>query len=115
MNKFVVQDRTVTLPAGKIVTFEHPVKEAIQIGEVLIVILHIPEGTTLTENVFAISKTGQILWQIERIKETSFNPQDRYVGIVSHDQEIVTIGNWNGMVVDVDLLNGRLKAKRFLK
>ncbi|MGD1020672.1 MAG: hypothetical protein ABSA12_15270 [Verrucomicrobiia bacterium] len=113
--KFSIQGCAVEAPNGKSLALAHDIKDTVQIGNLLIVILHVPEGATLTENVFAISETGQILWQIERINETSFNPQDRYLGIVTHDQDTVTIGNWNGMVVDVDLRNGRVKAKGLLK
>lgn len=105
---WVVVGKSVTTPCGKTVTMEYPVKEWVEVGDVLIVVLDVPAGEVLTENVFALSSDGAILWQIERTPGSSSNLQYCYVGITTHGSGAVTVASWTGMLVEVGVNNGKV-------
>ena len=107
--KWSIQGKTVTFDNGKTVPFEYDIKDSIELENIVVVVLEIPRGKVMTENVFGVSSdSGIILWHIERIPETSSDPENRYVEILSADAGVVRIGNWNGTVMDVNVKDGHV-------
>jgi hypothetical protein len=76
---------------------------------VLVVILDVPSGMVMTENVFGISPEGEVLWQIGRIPETSSDPANLYVGFFKQFSDSLHIGSWSGDIVSVNVSNGKAK------
>jgi hypothetical protein len=112
--KWINQNRTLVLSNGKTVTFDYEKKDSVELGSVIVVVLEIPRGKVMTENVFGVSSdNGIILWQIERLLETSSDPENRYTGISAFKNNTVRIANWNDTVVDVEATTGKLIGKYF--
>ena len=113
---WAVEGKQVRTPIGKVVSFDFPIKEALEVGEVSVVVLDVPPDEVMTENAFCVSKDGKVLWQIERIPETSTDPVNVYVGVSQGESpETVRIANWNGDVATVDVQTGRVVQTRWLK
>ena len=114
MNALVIDGNKVRV-GGKEAVFKYPVKEAAEVKDIVVVVLDKPKGETMTENVFGIAKDGTILWQIEKIPETSQDPVNSYMGVVKVMDDVVRIGNWNDVVVEVDVSSGKIVGKRFAR
>jgi hypothetical protein len=61
----------LTLDNGAHVEFDLPIKCAIEVSGIVVVALDVPLRQSMNENVFGVSGEGKIMWQIERIPETS--------------------------------------------
>lgn len=107
-NCLIIDDKTV-------VPFEYPIEALTIIGNIIIVILSIPNSGGMTENVFGVSNTGNILWQIERLTANATDPVNRYVGFGSHEMNTLFISNWNGVVVQIDVRTGQVLKSEWLK
>lgn len=91
--------------------FPFKVQEAVEAGGYIVVLLRVPPGQTMTENVFGVSLNGEVVWQIERIPETSSDPNNAYVGITKMERDMVRIANWNDFVVEINPSDGRIQKK----
>jgi hypothetical protein len=102
---------------GSWIVFEYPIKELTEILDIAVVVLDLPNGAVMTENVFGISRDGVRLWQIEWIPQTGTNPRNCYVGVVRTDLAARTahIANGNGDVVETDVRTGKVLSSEFLK
>ena len=113
---WAVEGNEVKTPNGNVVSFDFPVNEALEAGEVLIVVLDVPPDEVMTENVFCVSKDGKVLWQIERIPATSTDPTNVYTGVSEGESaSTVRIANWNGDVATMDVETGRVLKSEWLK
>ncbi len=84
------------------------------VGDVLVVALEVPPGGMMTENVFAISLEGEVLWQVERIPETA-QPPFRYSHVNPIGRDRVGLWNWACWSVEVDIHTGHVLSKRWTK
>jgi hypothetical protein len=102
---------------GPNASFEYPVKELTEIGDMAVVVLDVPRHAVMTENVFGVSRDGTRLWQIEWIPETGTYPLNTYVGVTRADPEqgLVHVVDGNGTVVDVDIRTGKVLGRRWFK
>jgi len=100
---------------GKTTKFEYEVKDVLEAKGVTIVLLKVPPSEAMTQNVFGVSPEGRILWQIEKIPETSSDETNTYVGMNKTSDQIVRIGNWNGLIVEIDPTTGKVTRKIFGK
>lgn len=110
-----VEGRDVTAQNGKLVSFEYAVSDAAEVDGVLVVVLAVPPKVSMTENVFGVSREGELLWQIKPCAANSTNPVNQYVGITGKVGAIARIYNWNGMNSAVDVHTGKVSDHRFVK
>ena len=110
-----VKGRELKTPGGAVTSFALDIGEVVEVDDVLVVTLKVPPGHTMTENVFGISKNGGILWQIERVRETSTDPLDYYVGVTTYFKNTVSVANYNGQVASIDVLTGKIVNIKWLK
>ena len=109
---YQVQDNQIRFDDGKSVALPYPIGDILKVGRVLVAVLKLPAGQSMTENVFGISEDEALLWQIERIPATSIDAQsNQYAGIIAHNEGngTVRVSNWNGVVVDVDVSSGKVR------
>ena len=106
---------SIEFQGGQKLRFDFDIKEGVEVNGVLVVVLDVPSDRAMTENVFGISTDGRRLWQIERIPSTATDPVNRYVEVVNHSTGVASIGNWNGVVVDIDVQTGKVLRQRFGK
>jgi hypothetical protein len=109
-----IRGKTLVFESGEEVHFEYPIRSAIDVGEITVVVLDIPRDVIMTENVFGVTSKG-IKWQIQRIPETSKYPVNCYMDTRFLSEEVVRVGNWNGFEVDVCVRDGQVIGKNWLK
>jgi len=106
------KERKLTLPSGKTVLLPYPFREKLLFKDVIIVLLDVPSNIQMNENVFGISRSGQILWQIE--KKPSPYKTSPYLDL-NRDGDNVKVGNWDGMEYIIEPLTGRILQERYTK
>jgi hypothetical protein len=108
---YKILDNRIDLDNGHSISLPHNIRGAEVIDKVLVVVLDVPPKKVMTENVFGVSEDGKILWQIEKIPETSADTSNCYIEIINRQADQVRLANWNGMVVDVDVNTGTVKNR----
>jgi hypothetical protein len=112
---FEIQGDALILSGGHSVTFPHKIWTVDQAHHVLIVLLDVPSGVVMTENVYGVSESGEMLWEIERIPETSRKPTNLYTGIIEHDHQTALLYNSKGFEVKIDIHTGKVLGTEFVK
>jgi hypothetical protein len=98
------------------VRFGYPIGSVFETCGVLIVVLDIPPKESMTENVFAVSKEGKILWQIERTPKTASCPVNNYTSVDDTSEPGIAVAfNWNCTNVYIDLNTGKVLDTKFTK
>ena len=100
---------------GREVSSRWPIKQALESGARVVVVLAVPPTESMTENVFGVSANGAIEWQIERVPETALAPGNRYMDIRVGDGGTVIAGNWNANDVTIDAATGKALHVEFTK
>jgi len=106
---FTINNNQIITSNRELVTFDYPIKEAVEINGIIVVLLGVPSNRVMTENVFAISTDGKMLWQIERTIGNSTDPVNVYTGFTGHDEHSIQVYNWNGTANVVDLETGKVR------
>lgn len=83
--------------------------ERIDFGSVVVQRVDVPPGQTLNENVYGVSASGALLWQIE--KAAHVYGDSPYVSI-TREGDLLRAQNWDGLVVWVDTATGRIVRKK---
>jgi outer membrane protein assembly factor BamB len=113
MALFHVEDGTLVIGDRKI-DFLLPVAEAIVVGDEIIVRVEPPSGTVFNRNVFALTKQGTKLWQIQESPHGTYSDKP-YVGVHLDAEGRIVASNWNGVDYIVDGSSGTVTAKAFNK
>ncbi len=112
---FRIDKNKLVLENGKIVAFDFPIEQTIEVAGTMVVALDVPADRSMTENVFGVSSEGSIIWQIERIAETATYPVNSYTALRKDGLDRIIAFNWNGTDVIVDLKTGKVLGTRFTK
>lgn len=98
----------LVLDCGSELQFDHGIKEVLDFGEVLVVLLRIPAGTTYNRNVFGISKAdGKVLWQIMPASISLGQVDAPYVGMHHSEDGCLDATNWEGVTMYLDPVTGK--------
>ena len=83
-----------------------------QFNDVVIVRVH-PKGEIfINENIFAVSHTGKLLWQIKVVKHvTKHSP---YTGMVKKES-LLKVHNWDGTDLVIDPNSGKIIDESYSK
>lgn len=90
------------------------VGDVIDYGGLIIVRVEPPVGVVLNRNVFAFTKEGRLLWQIEESPHGT-EVDKPYFGIFLDEKNRLVAGNWNGVDYLVDCGDGNITTKAFNK
>lgn len=113
--KWQVLKNRIQCENGTVCELPFDIKECVEVGEILLVVLDVRGKALMDENVFAISLRGEVLWTIQRVPDITLNPSDSYVGFVSIGGNSAKIASWNGWVVEVDIATGKVVGSQWLK
>lgn len=105
---YTVKDNKVTFTGNINVDFEYPVEEVFEAGDILIVILKIPNVVHDRRNVFAFDRLGDFLWQIKDVPLYYEGKDCPFVGALINDQHELVLFNWCDTAVIVDPSTGDL-------
>jgi hypothetical protein len=107
---WTIEKRQIENVQGNVIPFPYDIKETLEVNGILVVLLEVPPDRVMTENVFAISSDGKLLWQIAPTAGNSTDPVNTYTGFTGHGEGTVRIFNWNGTSSLVDLQTGKVLA-----
>lgn len=92
-------------PGNYKVDFPYPVAETVIFSDVVIVRVEPPVGIIFNENIFGISLTGDLLWQIKTLKHVyGDSPYTSVKEVVSG----IKLSNWDGDDVIVNPKTGSI-------
>lgn len=108
MNKppiYQIKDRQVLINGTKL-KFDYPIKNLIEISDVLIILLKKPVEIIFNENVFGVSlKSKRIIWQIACRKYYGENCPFVEIDVINNQLRLF---NWRGIFLDVDPTTGEV-------
>jgi hypothetical protein len=88
------------------IDFDYGIKNVIQFGEVLIILLKKPIEKIFNENVFGVNlKSKKIIWQIAPQKYNGENCPFVQIDIIDNQLRLF---NWCGVFLDVDPISGEV-------
>lgn len=106
---FAVDGGVLRLAADKVLAFPHPVAEAHEFPNVIVVRLAVPPGQRFNENVFGIGYDGAVAWQIPQLPHVYGDSP--YTGLGEEDGMAVA-SNWDGLDVLLNPASGEVVAQR---
>ena len=110
------EDNILIIQNEERVTFSYPIGMIFETCGILLVVLDVPPKQSMQENIFAVSKEGEVLWQIEHSPKTGTASINRYTAIGdSSIQGIVVAWNWNCTNFYVDVKTGKIVDTEFTK
>jgi hypothetical protein len=110
--QYVVEENQIRFLNGRSVTLDHPITRAIDYGDIVVVKVEIPYKVIYNENIFGISKTGDVLWQVPKIGYIS--EDSPYTGIQRLDSLLIA-QNCGGFEVEIEFRTGRILKQTFTK
>lgn len=101
--------RANSLQIGAVrIDFPHPILKTEPFDDRLIIVLAIPADSNDTDNVYMVSRTGEILWQIQsRDAMDSKYLKTPYVGVFIRD-DCIQVNDFYGARYLVDPRNGAI-------
>ncbi|WP_283190199.1 hypothetical protein [Pseudomonas sp. PMCC200344] len=99
---------------GESVGLPYIVGDVVACGSLLLVRVEPPIGVIFNRNIFAVTRKGEIVWQIAESPHGT-EAEKPYVGIFRAKDGGVVVSNWNGVDYLVDLECGSIAAKAFNK
>ncbi|WP_223435071.1 MULTISPECIES: hypothetical protein [unclassified Pseudomonas] len=111
--EFRVEDGRLFI-AGQLVDLPCAVGEVVECGDFLAVRVEPAIGVIFNRNVFAIARSGKVLWQIAESPHGTETDKP-YVVIFRVKDEGLVAANWNGVDYLVNLECGSISTKTFNK
>lgn len=110
--KHLIQGQHLIINSDKKLDFPSDIAESIDFENVLIIRLKVNRDLKIKGNVFAISQTGKILWQIREAK--SYKLYDAFTKI-SKKGNLLVAYNSNGILYSLDPNTGKILKEDFVK
>lgn len=111
--KVIARGRVLELPDGQRVRLEAEASQVLEIGDVVIVRLHVQPGAIKNENVVAFDrKNAELLW---RIPVRKYVYADSPYTAISREGEYIWAHNWDGADVKLDTRTGEILEEKFSK
>ena len=69
-NTYSIHGNAIQLSSGQRLSFDYPIAQTENAGEIIVIRLDVPRGSKYNENVFGVSSQGELLWQVQEKKYT---------------------------------------------
>ena len=92
----------------------YPVAEIVECSDSIIARVDPPPGEIFNRNVFAFTRQGDCIWQIQESPHGTEKDKP-YVGISHGERGQLVAANWNGVDYFVDIDSGNITTKAFNK
>jgi hypothetical protein len=110
---FTVSEGGVHAPDGQqLARFDLPIRKAIAVDDVIVVLLDVPKGVTLNENIFGVACAGGVIWQIARAQHVY--DDSPYTDLLLRDGAAVA-SNWDGDMVAINISDGSVTKMSYTK
>ncbi len=105
---------------GRVVSMSHEIENVIPLSDRAIVLLvsedYADDDPAVERNVFAVGKSGGILWQIKRTREHTANEGfSPFTAVVLTDDGFLRVFEWDGVRHDLDPATGELSNPLFTR
>jgi hypothetical protein len=105
-SSYLIKDNELIFTDNSIISFDFPIKEEINIDDILIIRLEVPIEKIYNENVYGISIKGQkIIWQINKVKYDSENCP--FIKIYIKENQLF-LRNWCHITFEVNYKTGEI-------
>lgn len=108
--QYSIDGKKLRLGGGVEVTFDWPIKEALEVGDLLVIRTESPPKHIDNCNVYGVSSDGNVAWRVQPI--ATVHEDSPFVSL-SHQGENVALTNWDGMEVIVEARTGEEVSRRF--
>jgi len=106
-DRYTIDENILTV-GDKAITFKNPIREAIEIADMLILLTMAPKETAANRNVFGVSLTEkEVKWQVGKINEGTDENNCPFVGIKYYNNQLY-LNNWCDIYLIVDPLTGEI-------
>jgi hypothetical protein len=105
---YEIKETKIIFDNGIIINFDYPIGGVADYGDVIVVRLEIPyqiRDIIFNENVFGVSVSGKILWQI---KPQYPKTKKVYYGSLDKEDQYAVVANWLGLVLYLDPYTGNI-------
>lgn len=109
---YSITENKLTLKSGHTVAFDYPIQESLGFEQAIVLLLDVPLGKSLNENVFGVAYDGKIIWRIEE-KQLVYEDSP-YTGIARKGNKVV-LYNWDGLELTVEPATGKIIEEEFSK
>lgn len=106
---FSISQNCIAFENGATATFPLPVAQALSFDDVAVARLDVPHGQIFNENVYGLSRDGQIIWQVPA--RTHVYEDSPYVNLARTGGRVI-LTNWDGMELTLDPATGQILAER---
>ena len=90
------------------VDFEYPILKILEVDDLLIVVLDIPNTKDDNRNVFAFGITGDYLWQIKNVELYYIGNWCPYIDVSINKENEVVLFNWCDTAVVINPQDGEV-------
>ena len=102
---YYLRDNVLHCASGASVTFEYPIRQVLDYNDVFVVLVRSPIGGAIyNENVFGVSKRGEIVWRVPRFEWVKGNSP--YTEM-HKSGDLVRLWNYRCTNIFLDPLTGR--------
>lgn len=114
---YTINLNNITLANGYSLDFQYPIKEAVNIEDVIILVLDPQTEIRYNQNVFAIDRFGDFLWRIREnllLGGGSYGNGENdcpYMGVIINQQNELVLFNWCDTAVIVNPRTGEVIRK----
>lgn len=107
---FQIKDNQIRFHTGESIKFDYPINadNVVMVDFVIIVILMIPPNVKYNNNVFAVSTSGNLLWQIEVDNRYIQKNNCPFVEVKLNDAERLELFNWCSLGLTVEPFSGKV-------
>ena len=103
---YIIDSNTLKFLNRDIINFDYPIHESLEVDNVLIVVLDVPNGISDRQNVFAFNALGDVLWQIGTVELFYDGDYCPFIGVEINNNGEVVIFNWCDTAVIINPQTG---------
>lgn len=104
-DSFTARGTDLVFASGQKASFKYPVASVVEFDDVLVVMLDVPPNARHNENVYGVSREGQVLWQIQPRLHVYADSPYTYVG---RQGDSAALSNWDGLELTVNAETGAI-------
>lgn len=110
---YTIKDSELEINGNKkVVKFSHPIYKVIEFKDCLVVMLAFGRNVHMNQNVFGVSFSGEVLWQIHESKKIR---NDIPYTNISKREDLLTAYNLTGILYWLEPKTGKVIKEEFIK
>lgn len=111
-DSFTVRGTDIIFAPDSKTSFDYPVASVVEFDDFVVVLLDVPPDQSHNENVYGVSREGNVLWQVPPRKHVYANSPYTYA---ERKGDSVFLSNWDGLELTVDAATGVILSESYGK